>query len=316
MSITHEDLFALRFALQEIYIDENDIVKKLKIKCLDSGMTEEATNNFLVEFYSIYGITFTLEEIQNINVTPPSSSPNLPIHNPFVNGNPFIQNFSSQNTMTPFNSALIQMLLNPSSSLNQLSGSNISQTLSSDTGEEIENEDLPELIDENGDIVEDDSDDDIPELEDDEDNEVDVNESTSETLPTITLTPSPPIINYPFSYQMSSQQSSQQRNNIPNLLRQIMLQAYSGSPNLQEDVVASLDDEDLANIKSYKFDKNKDNTNLKCTICMTECEDGDEVCELRCGHKFHKECIVPYLENYNYKCPICRQECGKAKYNT
>ena len=136
MSLTHEDLFALRFALQEIYIDENEIVKRLKMKCIDSGMSEEDTNNFLVEFYSIYGITFQLEEIQNINVdsnTVSSSSSN----NPFVNsGNlqniftyglnsnvphPGIPIISSGNMTgtNVFNSALIQYLLNPNSNVNK-----------------------------------------------------------------------------------------------------------------------------------------------------------------------------------------------------
>ena len=320
MSLTHEDLFALRFALQEIYIDENEIVKKLKLKCIDSGMSEEDTNSFLVEFYSIYGITFTLEEIQNVNVStnattssnlPSNSSSNNPflniLNNPFVGNNPFIQsinNINPNNSSNVFNSGLVQILMNPN-------------TIAQNSEEEILDDD-------------DDNDDDIPELEDDEDDFSDLpeleesdedNNTQNDDQPSISnFTGSANIFNSTNSnvpgitYTFNPQNPSTGRINI-NAIRSLLLQSLNGASNM-DDVVVSLDDEDLSNIKSYKYEKDKEESKLKCTICMDFCNEGEEICELKCGHKFHKDCIIPYLKDYNYKCPICRTEVGKAKYNT
>ena len=49
-------------------MDEYTIIKRLKIILQDYNMQLEEINIFLVEFYNSFGLTFTLEEIENINV--------------------------------------------------------------------------------------------------------------------------------------------------------------------------------------------------------------------------------------------------------
>jgi hypothetical protein len=78
------------------------------------------------------------------------------------------------------------------------------------------------------------------------------------------------------------------------------------------DVVATLDKEEINKIKTYKLDKKLEDC---CSICMTPMDKDQTVSELGCKHTFHKDCINTYLEKYNYKCPICRKECGKPVYN-
>ena len=344
MSITHEDLFALRFALQEIYIDENDIVKKLKIKCLDSGMSEEDTNTFLVEFYGIYGITFPLEEIQNINVninTNPNSFSNTPftntthLENIFTPGSNTIPINTGSN---PFNSALVQFLLNHNSNVsnNQFITqiSNLENQLDNDDEAnsadysnsmpelEDDNDSVPELEDNDG-VPELEDNDGVPELEEDYDSmpeleEVEVNDDVevNQNHQSNMFSSISRRINISRNmYAMNNSVNRLRSTNIQNIIRTLMSQTNNNGSNMN-DVVASLADDDLSNIKSYKYVKSKDDSELKCTICMDYCKEGEEVCELKCGHKFHKDCIIPYLKDYNYKCPICRTEVGKAKYNT
>ena len=48
-----------------------------------------------------------------------------------------------------------------------------------------------------------------------------------------------------------------------------------------------------------------DNLQEKCTICLSEFEDGEDVRRLPCMHLFHIECVDQWLVT-NKKCPICR----------
>jgi hypothetical protein len=83
--------------------------------------------------------------------------------------------------------------------------------------------------------------------------------------------------------------------------------------NTFEDVIITVDENDIKKLKSIKLQSNIDNN---CIICMENMIKDEIVTELNCGHFFHTECIEPYLKQYNYKCPICRSEVGKPKYNT
>lgn len=48
----------------------------------------------------------------------------------------------------------------------------------------------------------------------------------------------------------------------------------------------------------------------RCTVCLTDFENADEVRALNCSHVFHIECIDRWLV-YNKKCPVCRVEMDK-----
>lgn len=51
-------------------------------------------------------------------------------------------------------------------------------------------------------------------------------------------------------------------------------------------------------------DGTEDNTE-KCTICLCEFEDGEDVRRLPCMHLFHVQCVDQWLTT-NKRCPICR----------
>ena len=91
-----------------------------------------------------------------------------------------------------------------------------------------------------------------------------------------------------------------------------MFQNIFQPPPPMQDVAVTLDESDLKNLKKYKLDKLIEDN---CSICMSKYNLEEEVSELPCIHKFHSECIEPYLKEYNYKCPICREEVGKPKFD-
>lgn len=47
------------------------------------------------------------------------------------------------------------------------------------------------------------------------------------------------------------------------------------------------------------------NKEEKCSICLTNFEDGEELANLQCNHYFHIDCIKKWL-NKNESCPLCR----------
>ncbi|KAJ8770141.1 hypothetical protein K2173_011236 [Erythroxylum novogranatense] len=46
---------------------------------------------------------------------------------------------------------------------------------------------------------------------------------------------------------------------------------------------------------------------LQCSVCLDEYGIGTEAKEMPCKHKFHKECILPWLELHS-SCPVCRYQ--------
>jgi len=48
-----------------------------------------------------------------------------------------------------------------------------------------------------------------------------------------------------------------------------------------------------------------------CAVCQDCYKEGEEICTLGCNHKFHKDCIHPWLDLHN-SCPLCRKTIGDA----
>ncbi|KAL5365191.1 hypothetical protein BJX96DRAFT_179617 [Aspergillus floccosus] len=53
-------------------------------------------------------------------------------------------------------------------------------------------------------------------------------------------------------------------------------------------------------------DTNPENPNFSCPICTDDFVKGQDLRVLPCNHKFHPECIDPWLVNVSGTCPLCR----------
>eukprot|EP00039_Didymoeca_costata_P006059 m.87203 g.87203 ORF g.87203 m.87203 type:complete len:254 (+) comp13095_c0_seq2:336-1097(+) len=50
-----------------------------------------------------------------------------------------------------------------------------------------------------------------------------------------------------------------------------------------------------------------------CVICLGNMMEGEMVLPLRCGHLFHRECVLPWLQRHD-TCPVCRRDMnGRAQ---
>lgn len=279
MTLSFEDLFALRFAYQDLHNDESIIIKELKKELVRSGMDRNNIDDYLVDFYKNYGIEISKEIIASVQLP----APRVPrIRLTDLSGNNILNFLLNPNN---FNSSinLVNQTLN--SQLNQENND------SDDSYDSSDNDDLPEL----------ESDDDVPELESDTDNEMPELEDSENTQNV--------------QFHSPGNIFMQGLNQTPNA--SLFLQNFLNIMNLQnpqnmEDVRATLGDDGEKEIKNYKLEKKIEGT---CAVCMMEFEKDQEVSELKCNHIFHKDCVMKWLKEYNYKCPVCRAECGKPKFN-
>jgi len=77
-----------------------------------------------------------------------------------------------------------------------------------------------------------------------------------------------------------------------------------------------LDKETIDSLATIKYNKetykNLDEELKKCSICLDEFEDGQEVKFLWCTHRFHKGCVDTWLEKHT-NCPICKKDFKDAE---
>ena len=144
-SLSFDDLFALRVELSEEFMDENLIIKELKMILLNNGINDiNGVDTYLVEFYNNFGIKIELETIKNIII--PQTTPSINILNQLIN----------------------QALLNPNFNINNFPINNI---ISNSTNESTNNTDVLDTYDDMPALESDDdmsaleSDDDMPALE-------------------------------------------------------------------------------------------------------------------------------------------------------
>jgi len=64
--------------------------------------------------------------------------------------------------------------------------------------------------------------------------------------------------------------------------------------------------EKLCKVKLTLADVQAKITCSVCTMPATEEEIGTEVFRLECGHKFHVDCLLPWITAESDECPICR----------
>ena len=116
----------------------------------------------------------------------------------------------------------------------------------------------------------------------------------------------------------NNEQDNDENINIPPLLNEIfnamigIVMPMNDMITHTEDVISTINEEDINKLKKYTLENNLDD---KCLICIDNMETGQEVTELPCIHKYHSNCINEYLTKYNYKCPCCKEEVGKPVHN-
>ena len=63
-----DEIYSIRLSLQDNIMDEFTIIKRLKLILQNYNMQLDDINQYLVDFYNKIELTFTLQEIQNVNV--------------------------------------------------------------------------------------------------------------------------------------------------------------------------------------------------------------------------------------------------------
>ncbi|XP_023636353.1 E3 ubiquitin-protein ligase CIP8 [Capsella rubella] len=63
----------------------------------------------------------------------------------------------------------------------------------------------------------------------------------------------------------------------------------------------------LKNLPMVRLEGENDGDSVVCAVCKDEMNIGNEAVQLPCNHKYHSECIVPWLKVRN-TCPVCRHE--------
>ena len=67
---------------------------------------------------------------------------------------------------------------------------------------------------------------------------------------------------------------------------------------------------EIEKLNKYILTKEKlDNLGIEniCSVCKEEFQIGNEMLDLPCKHYFHKDCLMPWLNQHD-SCPICRFE--------
>ena len=276
MTLSFEDLFALRIAAQDRYTDESNIIRNLKLNLIEGGMNENEIDDYLVNFYKNYGIEIDKEVISEVRLI---RRPRIVLNNNFMNllmNRPIRINVSPiVNNNLPNN----HENNNPNNESNNLPNSLESNNPNNESDEEsVEtDDDMPELIDF------------------DDSNTLNVSPNVSSNV----------------SFNLFENEFGTNALSFLNNFNQIMNLNLNQNQNM-EDVRITLEEESIKEIENYVLDKDKDD---KCIICMMSFKKDDKVSKVKCKHEFHKDCVETWLKNYNYKCPVCREECGKPKYN-
>lgn len=72
------------------------------------------------------------------------------------------------------------------------------------------------------------------------------------------------------------------------------------------EVVETVNEDAATPAKEVNPDGTDETGNLGCSICTEDFNKGEEVRMLPCSHKFHPECVDPWLLNVSGTCPLCR----------
>jgi hypothetical protein len=325
-NIEFDELFALRISFQDEFENENDIMCELKYELLKRGTPIENIPNILKQFYDYLDINMSIEQIIEILY----STHEEQISNQFINilNNYIIHNTQEYNMQEPnIQESNIQEsnmqepnIQEPNIQESNIQEPNIQENYEEENYERESNTQESNTQESN-----------TQETYEEENYEPENYEDTSNNIITFLNNPINGNIQFTFYSSNSLNSSNTIRTiqytfnpnsifqpNLRNIINSNPLFSTQGIFNsllfepIMEDVVSTLDDSEKDKLKVYKSIEKKEE---KCTICMSEINVDEQVCDLPCAHTFHDECIQPWLNHYNYKCPVCRKEVGKPKHN-
>ncbi len=75
---------------------------------------------------------------------------------------------------------------------------------------------------------------------------------------------------------------------------------------LTESQVKELQEEEFKRDPTDDPDEEEGGSSHSCAICLDEFEDNEKVRVLPCGHKFHDDCVIPWLTQRHASCPLCK----------
>ncbi|KAL4490259.1 hypothetical protein ABPG72_004298 [Tetrahymena utriculariae] len=113
--------------------------------------------------------------------------------------------------------------------------------------------------------------------------------------------------------QMAMQQSAEEFQNDPNFVN-VDNMTYEEMLELEEKngkVSRGLSQEIIQQIPVVSFNTRLKLISEKCTICISEFENGEKLKQLPCKHIYHPECVDNWLKQEK-KCPVCK---GEINYN-
>jgi len=276
MPPSFDDIFAIRLSLQDYVMDEFTIIKRLKIILQDYNMQLDEINQYLVDFYNSFGLTFTLEEIQNINV-----EANSLLSLFLTNGD--IQ--MSINENNPEENINITNLLNNIINQSNTQGNIVENYQNSN--DEVETN-IPEIN--------------LPQTNFSEDPLPELN-SNINSLP-VFINDIQNIV----PQNMILESEMNMFNTIINFINQPNQQLTQQDQNeFDEDVLVTLDQKEIDGLDKEVVETKQSD---RCTICLQDIKEGETMTKLNCSHYYHHECIIKYLKDFDYKCPICRESVG------
>jgi len=327
-----DELFALRISFQDEFENENDIMYELKYELIKRGIEIEYIPNILKQFYEYIGINMTIEQINDVLY--PTHEEQISSH--FINilNNYIIYHTQETNNQEPNNQETNNQETNNQEpniqeTNNQETNNQETNTQETNTQETNTQETNTQETNTQETNTQETNTQEIIELETIEEDNY---EDTSGNIINF-LNNNPMNGNIQFTFYSSNSLNSSNtirtiqytfnpntifQPNLRNIINTNPLFSTQGifnsllSETIMEDVVSTLDDSEKDKLKVYKSIEKKEE---KCTICMSEINVDEQVCDLPCAHTFHDECIQPWLNHYNYKCPVCRKEVGKPKYN-
>lgn len=93
-----------------------------------------------------------------------------------------------------------------------------------------------------------------------------------------------------------------------------LILSYINYDNL-EDVKLTVSINELNKIPIFKYSELLNNSDEKCSICLENFKNNDNIRKIECNHLFHLYCIDKWLLEESYKCPNCKSKIANYRAN-